>query len=111
MADRTLHHKNYQGSIEVSVEDDCLHGRILFIEDLITYEGETVAELKTNFAASVERYLEDCAASDKLPNRPYSGVFQLRIAPDLHRRAVQAAGREDVKLNELVTRAIQQFVD
>ena len=54
MADRTLHHKNYQGSIEVSVEDDCLHGRILFIEDLITYEGETVAELKTNFAASVE---------------------------------------------------------
>jgi len=111
MADKTLHHKGYQGSIEVSVEDDCLHGRILFIEDLIIYEGETVADLKTNFAASVERYLDDCAACDKLPNRPYSGVFQLRVAPELHRCAVEAARREDVKLNDLVTKAIRRYVD
>ena len=25
--------------IEVSIEDNCLHGRVLFIEDIVTYEG------------------------------------------------------------------------
>ena len=40
-----LTYKTYIGSIEVSVEDECLHGKILFIDDLITYEANTVQEI------------------------------------------------------------------
>lgn len=109
MADKTLRHQGYQGSIEVSLEDGCLHGRILFIDDLITYEGDTVPELGANFAASVERYLADCAACGKSPNHPCSGVFQVRIGPELHRATLQAAATERVSLNEFVTRAIQRY--
>lgn len=111
MADKTLRHQGYQGSIEVSVEDRCLHGRILFIDDLITYEGDTVPALEANFAASVERYLADCTACGKSPNRPCSGVFQIRIGPELHRATLQAAARECVPLNEFVTRAICLYVE
>ena len=55
-----LSHKGYTGSIEVSFEDNCLHGRVLFIEDIVTYEGESVEELATSFKDAVDRYLAYC---------------------------------------------------
>ena len=55
-----LSHKGYTGSIEVSIEDNCLHGRILFIEDIVTYEGETVDDLATSFKDAVDRYVTYC---------------------------------------------------
>lgn len=110
MADATLRHKDYRGSVEVSIEDGCLHGRVLFIDDMVTYEGETVPELQASFAASVERYLADCEACGKSPNRPCSGTFQVRIGPELHRSAAQAAASQSICLNELATRAIRSYV-
>ena len=52
-----LHYKGYTGSVLISVEDDCLHGKILDINDIITYEGETVKDIKAAFEAAVERYV------------------------------------------------------
>ena len=40
-----LKHKGYIGSIEASVEDNCLFGKLLFIRALVSYEGQTVAQL------------------------------------------------------------------
>ena len=55
-----LSYKDYTGSIEVSFEDNCLHGRVLFIEDIVTYEGETVDDLATSFKDAVDRYVTYC---------------------------------------------------
>jgi predicted HicB family RNase H-like nuclease len=51
-------YKDYQGSVETSVEDKCLYGKLLNISDLILYEGMTTDELEKNFKASVDDYLE-----------------------------------------------------
>lgn len=53
MSKDLMMHKGFTGSMEASIEDECLHGRILFIDDIVTYEGETVAELKDSFVAAV----------------------------------------------------------
>lgn len=105
-----LKHDGYQGSVEASIEDGCLHGRVLFIDDLIVYEGETVPELVKNFQEAVERYVADCQASGKEPGRPYSGTFNVRVGPELHKEAAQLAARSGLKLNELVTQAIRAYV-
>ncbi|SEJ48394.1 hypothetical protein SAMN05216201_109165 [Pseudomonas linyingensis] len=42
-------YRGYYGSIETSAEDNCLFGKLLFIRELINYEGETVAELQAAF--------------------------------------------------------------
>lgn len=110
MADTTLQHRGYLGSIETSVEDRCFYGRVLFINDLVSYEGASFDELEKDFVASVDRYIADCEASGKPPNRPCSGVFQVRIGPELHREASQAAARDRVNLNEFVIRAIRRYV-
>jgi len=35
-----LKHQGYIGSIEASLEDNCLFGKILFIKALVSYEGK-----------------------------------------------------------------------
>ena len=47
-----LKYKGYSGSVEYSEEDSCLFGKVLGLKkDCITYEGETISELKSDFEA------------------------------------------------------------
>lgn len=102
-----LVYNGYTGSINVSIEDDCLHGKILFINDIISYEGNTVSEIKTSFENAVDRYLEYCQETGKQANKPYSGTFNVRIEQDLHRKAAEAAFRQNISLNEFVENSIK----
>jgi len=102
-----LTHKGFTGSGEMSLEDDCLIGRVLFIDDIITYDGATVGELMENFRAAVDHYLDYCKRTGKPANKPYSGTFNVRIGPQLHREAVIAANAASVNLNDFVTTAIK----
>lgn len=57
-----LQHRGYYGSIKVSPEGNCLFGKLQFIRALVSYEGETVAELTQAFCDAVDDYLDDCAS-------------------------------------------------
>lgn len=111
MAKNNLTHKGFAGSFEVSLEDGCLVGRVLFIDDIITYEGETVPELTAHFEAAVDRYLAHCERTGKAANKPFSGTFNVRVGPELHREAVIAANDASINLNEFVVGAIKAAVD
>ena len=52
-----LSYKGYSGTVEISIEDNCLHGKVEFINDLVTFEGETPIELQSAFEEAVDRYL------------------------------------------------------
>ena len=55
-----LHYKGYDGTIEYSEEDGCLFGKVKGIRSLISYEGQTIEELRMDFEAGVDDYLELC---------------------------------------------------
>lgn len=103
-------YKDYSGSCESSIEDECLIGRILFIDDLITYEGNTILELKASFEAAVDRYLEYCASTGRPANKAYSGNFNVRVSKDIHKTAAQCAQRDGISLNQFVGRALEKEV-
>lgn len=105
-----LRHNGYTGSAEVSVEDGCMHGRILHIDDIVTYEGQTVPELAREFAAAVDRYLAHCRAIGKSPDKPYSGSLNVRLGPDLHRAAAEYASENEMNLNEAICKAVGALV-
>lgn len=105
-----LTHKGFTGSVDVSFEDGCLIGEVLFINDRIIYEGNTVGEIKSAFESAVDNYLEYCARHNKEPSKPYSGNFNIRPGADLHRSAAQLASRLKISLNEFVSQAIQDKV-
>ena len=102
-----LSRKGYTGSVEVSFEDNCLHGRVLFIDDIITYEGETVEDLATSFKDAVDRYIAYCEETGKPANKPYSGTFNVRVGEELHRKAAQEAYNRNITLNDYVAQAVK----
>jgi predicted HicB family RNase H-like nuclease len=54
-------YQGYYGSAEVSVEDNLLHGHLLFIKDVVSYAAKTPADLEQAFKEAVEDYLATCA--------------------------------------------------
>ena len=97
---KTMTHNGYHGSIEYSPEDDCLHGRLLNINDIVTYEGNSLAEIKTAFRDSVNDYLAFCAETGKSPDKPYSGKMMFRVDPQVHAKAARAAQLKGISLNQ-----------
>ena len=105
--DKILNYKNYHGSMEVSIEDGVINGRILYIQDVITYESPDVAGVKAAFEAAVDRYLQFCDEVGDKPEKPFSGSFNVRISQTLHRGAVIAADNAGIRLNRWVEDAIR----
>jgi len=62
-----LQHRGYKGSVEFSVEDKMLHGRVIDIRDTISFGGTSVRELEKNFVDAVDEYLEFCTRRGKIP--------------------------------------------
>jgi predicted HicB family RNase H-like nuclease len=102
-----LEYKGYLGSVEFSVEDQCLVGKVEFINDLILFDGSSVAGIQQAFQDAVDGYLESCQARETAPDQPFKGSFNVRVGGDLHRQAVYEARRRGVALNELVIQALK----
>jgi predicted HicB family RNase H-like nuclease len=106
----TLEHNGYQGSIEVDAGTDLLFGKILFVNDLVTYEAKTVPDLRKEFQAAVDDYLVTCQQLGREPQQPCGGVFNVRVGPALHRAAAVRAHKDGVKLNAVVVSALEQYL-
>ena len=98
------------GSIEASLEGNCLFGKILFIKALVSYEGKTVAELDAAFHEAVDDYLATCQSLGQTPEKPCKGSFNVRVGHDLHLAAALAAMRKKVTLNDLTRQALNEFL-
>lgn len=105
-----LKYKNYMGSIEYSLEDRCLCGKILFIDDLVTYEGNTIDELEESFKYMVDDYLKTCKEIGKEPQKSYSGTFNVRVQPEVHQTLACIAKIKGMTLNDVVKDAFRNYV-
>lgn len=102
-----LEYKSYTGSIEYSPEDNLLYGKVLGINGLISYEGETGKLLEEDFKAAIDSYLSDCEETGKLPEKPFKGSFNVRIPANLHQKAALLAMEAKTSLNNFVAEAIR----
>ncbi len=105
-----LQHRGYYGSIEASPEDNCLFGKLQFIRALVSYEGETVAQLSEAFRDAVDDYLATCESLGQLPETPCKGSFNVRVGHDLHLAASVAAARQCISLNDLTRQALSAYL-
>jgi len=103
-------YKDYYSSIYYSEEDQTFFGKIEGISDSITFEGESVNELKTAFAEAVEDYIAICKDVGKDPLKPYKGTFNVRIESELHKKIALEAAKRGISLNQLVEEAIKDKV-
>lgn len=102
-----MEYKGYHAKIEFSAEDSIFFGRIIGINDVIVFDGENVSELETMFHESVDDYIAMCEEMGVAPDKEYKGTFNIRVTPDLHKRAALAAEDQGITLNQLVVNSIE----
>ena len=101
-----LKYKGYIGHVEFDEEAEIFHGEVINTRDMITFQGSTVLALKRAFKTSVDDYLAFCKERNEEPERPFSGIFNIRLKPELHREAVIAAKQAGMSLNTWIAEAI-----
>lgn len=105
-----LSYKGYEGTVEFDPDGKVLRGKVLHIQDLVTFQTESCGEVENEFRAAVDDYLDFCSEIGKSPDKPLSGQFNVRISPELHRKISVMAIKQDVSLNSIVAQAILNFV-
>ncbi|MEE9368903.1 MAG: type II toxin-antitoxin system HicB family antitoxin [Pontiella sp.] len=59
-----MEYKGYIGKVEFDDDANIFHGEIINLRDVVTFQGESVTELREAFKDSVDDYLEFCAERD-----------------------------------------------
>jgi len=98
-----MEYKGYHTKPAYSAEDGCFIGKVLGINDSVSFHGFSVEEFNADNREAVDDYLDLCAEHDKTPDKEYSGQFVLRIPPELHREMAIEAERRGDSLNAYVT--------
>ena len=110
--ENVLRYKNFIATVKYSEEDEAFIGRIEGINSVVSFEGQSVEELKSAFHDAAESYIDFCNRRGLTDiQKSYSGMFNVRINSDIHRRAAIVAKLHGKTLNSLVKEAIEQYVN
>ena len=101
-----MNYKGYLGTVEYDDQAKIFHGDIINTRDVITFQGTTVKEIERAFRDSIDDYLAWCKEDGVEPEKPYSGRFNVRLSPELHRQIAVIAKKKRVSLNSFVEKAI-----
>lgn len=105
-----LEYKGYYADIHFSANDEVFFGKLLGINDLISFEGDSVKELKAAFIEAVDDYLETCEEIGKEPEKIYKGSFNVRLPSEVHREAALIAALKKVSLNDFVKYSLEKSI-
>jgi predicted HicB family RNase H-like nuclease len=101
-----MEYKGYLGTVEYDAEAKLFHGDIINTRDVITFQGTTVREIEAAFKGSIEDYLAWCMEEGVEPEKPYSGKFNVRLPPELHKEIAIRAKKLRISLNSFVEKAL-----
>ena len=65
-----MRHGDYIARIEYDPETKAFHGRVINLRAVVTFCSSSIEELKTEFARSIETYLEICREEGIQPEKP-----------------------------------------
>ena len=105
-----LEYKGYCGTVEFSSNDNVLFGKVLGINGLLSYEGDSVQALKEDFESAVDDYLESCKEKGIEPEKAYRGKFNVRVSPEVHKNLVVYSASRGKTLNSTVEEAIRDYI-
>ncbi len=103
-----LRYQDFIGSVHFSADDECFFGKIEGVDDLVTFEGRDVNELKRAFQEAVDDYIGLCRRAGKPLFKSYGGTFNIRMPAELHRKAARKSALLGISLNQLVQRAVEK---
>ncbi len=106
-----IKYNNFIGSVHFSPEDEVFYGKIEGIDDLVTFEGDSVKELKAAFIDAVNDYIELCETVKKSPFKSYKGSFNVRVNPSIHKQVAYKSLKLGLSLNQFVEQAVSEKLE
>lgn len=105
-----IEYKGYIGMVEFDPEIDLFHGTVINTNDVITFYGSSVAELREQMIKSIEEYFQFCREQNRQPEEPFSGRLMIQTTPTLHRLIALEAARHRVNLNTYIQEILKKAV-
>lgn len=106
-----MKYKGYWAEIRYSDEDECFCGIIEGLKnDIISFEGDTVKELKKDFRDAINHYLDVCKANNLEPEKQCKGSLNVRLGVELHNKAKMKSIEKDISINELIKEAVALYL-
>ncbi|MFT5141953.1 MAG: putative HicB family RNase H-like nuclease [Rhodothermales bacterium] len=103
-----LNYKGCAGRAEYDDESGLLHGEVLDLRDVVTFQDRSVDDLETAFRDSIDDYLDFCADRGEVPDKPFSGRLMLRLPPGLHRKVYVRAQHEGKSLSQWISEWLEK---
>jgi predicted HicB family RNase H-like nuclease len=103
-------YKGYLAHITFDEQANLFHGEVTNIRDVVTFQGQSVEELRQALADSIEDYLSFCAERGEVPDQPFSGRLTVRLSPEQHRKVILAAEKVGKDVAQWVAEALEQAV-
>ena len=103
----TMQYRGYTASMSFDADDKIIVGRVLDIDDIVTFHGASVAEFETRFHTVVDNYIAACETLGSAPERPASGRLMLRVSPEVHAASLKAAALSGTSLNRWAEQALK----
>ena len=103
-------YKDYVGSVRYSADDEVFFGKIEGIDDLVIFEGQSVPQLKEAFHEAVHDYIEIANANGKKPEKTYRGSLNIRLKPEVHKKANRLALMSGKTLNQFINEAVEHEI-
>ena len=94
--------------MDFDTEDKIIVGRLIDIDDIITFHGSSVAEFEVAFNAAVDSYILACEQFGQAADKPASGRMMLHVNPAVHAAAVKASARSGESLNKWAEKVLDQ---
>ena len=105
-----LKYKGYATRVEYDAKSKMLIGQLEGIRDCIVFEANNLDDFEAYFRESVDDYLAACAELGREPQKAYSGSFNVRIPPELHRKTVELAMANGTTMNAEIIKALDAYV-
>lgn len=105
-----MEYKGYHAKSYYDAEDRIFVGEVIGIDDSLNFHGYSVDELEKMFHQSIDNYLDFCKEMGVEPDKEYSGVFNVRVSPEVHRLIALKAAEKDVTMNRLVSEILTAAV-
>jgi predicted HicB family RNase H-like nuclease len=105
-----LKYKGYIGDVEYDSDGKIFTGEVIGLRTVLTFQGRTTDEIEESFRQTIDLYLNMCAEDGVSPEKPYSGRFNIRLSPELHREIALRAATERKSINEWAIDAFQKAI-
>lgn len=99
-------YKGYVGEFELDSDDDIFYGKLIGINQLVTFEADNAHDLRHAFYEAVDDYLAFCAEQNIVPDTPFGRSLNVQIGNELHHKAIMAS--QSSGLNAFVVEAISE---